>query len=527
MMNWERVLDWLDNPILVKHIRTRLRKPALASSVAVVVVLSLCIMWGGYQLNWFVTGHAFEMLYLLEVIILFVIGSSQVSTSVAGARISGILDFHRVSPVKPRALALGFFFGAPIREYVLVAATLPFAVVCLAFGAPTIRPLIQLLVLLLASAWFFHGLTLLNGLLTKARPTARGAVVVTVVMMFGLFNALRMSRVLPSSFLFEGDQQLSFFGVWLPWLPVVLLYLAAALYFIDRAACRKMESERYQMLSKPQGCAAMVTSAVLLLGGIWKHEQIDILLVAVLYLLSIVMILLVLVVTPSSAEYIKGLWRAVRQGQSRLPWWHDLAWNPIFVAIACGVVLVTGTIGWSGASGSAAVQVMERLTSRSYSLATATAVLVVAYFGLAYQYFTLRFRARGRIYFSLFLFLVWLVPLLGGAILSLAAPGVGGDTSGRVVISLSPVIGIGMTAYSSGGPDDGMAVRAAALTPALFFAFVFHSLLISARRRAHREFAVALARSRPSGSAAARPTSEIERALLQNLSPIVENEDVS
>jgi hypothetical protein len=494
MINEERVRDWLDNPILVKHVRTRLRKHSLAASVAVVVALCLCIMWAGYQLNWFATGHAFECLYMLEAIILVVIGSSQIGSAVAGARLSGILDFHRISPLKPRAITLGFFFGAPTREYVMFAATLPFAAVCLSFGAPTVGPLCQLLIAMIALAWFFHGMTLLNSLLAKPRPSARGTVAVTVFLIFIVVNSLRMSRVMPSAWLFEGDQRLSFFGLSLPWLVVVLAYVAAALWFIDRATCRKMESERNHALSKPQALAALATTGVLVLGGMWKYGHADILAVVLLYLLLIAAILLVLVATPSLSEYKKGLWRAVQQGHSHLPWWHDLALNQLFLAVACGVVLVTATIFWSGAGDQALLQSYLGITSRTYSLATATAVLVLAYFGLAHQYFALRFGARGRIYFPLFLFLVWLIPLLGGSILALAPLPLGGDSVGRVVVSLSPTVGIGMTAYSNGDPDTGMAIRAAALTPALFFAFVFHSLLISARRRVHREFVRAAAR---------------------------------
>jgi hypothetical protein len=524
-MSWQRLRDCLDNPILVKHARSRLRIHALAVSVAVVVVLSLCIMWGGYELNWLVTGRAFEMLLLLQAIILIMIGASQVSTAVAGARASGILDFHRISPMTPRALVLGFFFGAPIREYVLFASTLPFAVFCLAFGAPTAGPLARLLILLVASAWFFHGLTLLNGLVIKSRPSPRGAVVATVVVILLLVNALRMSRIFPSSILFEDGQQLSFFSWSLPWLAVVLLDLGAALFFMDRAACRMMESERNHALSKPQALAGMATTAVLLSGAIWRRQQIEVLLTVSLYLLSIVAIVLVLVVTPTAAEYWKGLWRALKQEHKRLRWWHDLALNQVFLLIICTLVLVTASIGWSGAVDPVAMQSFNRMTARAYSLATAAAVLVVAYFGLAYQYFTLRFGARGRVFFSLFLFLFWLIPLLGGSILAAASSAMGGDIVGRVVVSASPIVGIGMTAYSNGETDDGMLIRAAALTPALLFAFVFQSLLVSARRRAHRRFAVAVLEARREEAVSIPDETELANVSPVSVSPILESED--
>ena len=45
---WDRIRDWLDNPILIKHIRSRLRRQPVLSSLIVVVLLSLCLAYGGY-----------------------------------------------------------------------------------------------------------------------------------------------------------------------------------------------------------------------------------------------------------------------------------------------------------------------------------------------------------------------------------------------------------------------------------------------------------------------------------------------
>ena len=115
-MNWEPVQAWLDNPIFIKHVRSRLRRQPLAASAVVVMVLCLCIAWAGYQLDAFATGRAFEWLLVLQGVILIVMGASQMSAAVGGSRASGILDFHRVSPLTPTELTLGFFFGAPIRS---------------------------------------------------------------------------------------------------------------------------------------------------------------------------------------------------------------------------------------------------------------------------------------------------------------------------------------------------------------------------------------------------------------------------
>ncbi len=226
-MSWAVLRDWIDNPIFIKHVRSRLRWQPLATGAVVVVVLSMCVVWAGYENDALWNGRAFEWLVMLQGIILIIMGASQVSSAVGGARLSGILDFHRVSPLTPAELTLGFFFGAPIREYVLFACTLPFVALFMAFGIPTVHGYIQLLLFIVALAWVFHGLALLNSLIMKPGRNTRGAVAVVVFFVLFFFNAMRMGRFIPSIALFDGDARLTFFGASLPWLAVVLFYVAA------------------------------------------------------------------------------------------------------------------------------------------------------------------------------------------------------------------------------------------------------------------------------------------------------------
>ncbi len=238
-----------------------------------------------------------------------------------------------------------------------------------------------------------------------------------------------------------------------------------------------MGSERIHPLSKPQAIAAVATSAVLLLGWVWKTADATPLLLSVIYLLVTSAIVLIGVVTASRTEYTKGLCRALKVGRARLPWWDDLALNPVCVLVICGLVLAAGTVAWDGASKPAWDQ--DRVSSSAYSFALATGVLVTAYFGLALQYFLLRFGARGRIFFGLFLFLAWLLPLVAGVILAAAATApLPRDAMAAVVSSLSPIVGVGAMALPVDHERQKLAIQGAAITPALFFTFVFHSLLV-------------------------------------------------
>ena len=479
-MIWDRLVDWLDNPILVKHVRSRLRPQAFFSSLAVVLMLCICILWAGYQLDMFISGGAAGWLLALQSVILVIMGAAQVNGSVNGARASGILDFHRVSPMTPTELTIGFFFGAPIREYLLFAATLPCLAVCIAFGVPSPRAAIQLMIMVITTAWCFHAVAMLNGLISRGKNTTGTVIGVIVLFVFFIMNLFGRGGWFSVN-MAEGEQRFSFYGLSLPWLPVVLIYQLPVLFFILLASTRKMQSARLHPLSKPEAIAAMLTFAALVLGGIWRQETYDILEVWALYLLVVPALLLTLMVTPNQAEYYKGLWRAQKQGQARLPWWDDLSVNWVCLAIIAGIVLAAGTIAWSF-PGVPSQSFTGSLPWESFPLAVATGVLVVAYFGLAFQYFQLRFAGRGKTYFALFLFVTWLLPLVGAWIQSMSLGRMYSPEAGYPFFALSPVAGIGMIAVVG---DQALAtsVQSSAITPALLFTFVFNYLLIGARKR--------------------------------------------
>jgi hypothetical protein len=479
---WDRVRGWLENPILVKHLRSRLRKQSIFSSLAVLVLLNLCLVYAGYKLGWYQSGAVAAWILGMQVVVLAIMGSGQVNGSVGGARVSGILDFHRVSPLRPTELTLGFFFGAPIREYVLFAATLPFTTLCMGFGVPSFRGFVQLMIFLITTSWTLHAFVLLNALTSKAKTPSGAVVGILVFVMYIVFGVFM--GPMSSVNIFEGERRLDFFGISLPWLPVLLLYQLPILFFLMLACTRKMESQRLHPLSKPQAIAAMATFATLVLGGIWRREDYQAYALAALYLLAVPAIMLTLMITPTQAQYAKGLFRARKYGRTRLPWWDDLSVNWVGLVILAVVVLVAGTLAGSVAAGPSDSWANGR-PNGPYPLALAAAVLTVAYFGLALQYFQLRHGGRGAMYFGLFLFVVWLLPLLAGSIQSAAYSGPGSGREAYPIFALSPVAGIGMI-DAIGDEPIAYTVQAAAMTPILLFTFVFNYLLVGARRRVMR-----------------------------------------
>jgi hypothetical protein len=487
-MSTDWAADWFDNPIFIKHARSRLRAQPLASSVVITLVICVLIAWGGYQLDAYLSGGTFGMFLALQAVILGIMGASQVGSAVGAARASGILDFHRVSPLSPSELVLGFFFGAPVREYILFACTLPFSIFCVAVGTPDFRGFVQLMILLVVSSWVLHAFSLLNALVLRRQAGSRG--VVGLIIFLGLMSGSFLPGFGRIAALVEGDPRLDFFGISLPWLAVVLLYQFAALFFVYLASKRKMHSERSHPFSKTQALGAMTVLGLLILGGIWGLTDFAEAGLAILYVLVLVGILLTTTVTPTQAECYKGLWRAQKQGRSGLPVWDDLSVNRPWLAALCAVILITATLVWNrlrGADASISSTIRE-----GFPLAIANGVLVVAYFGLALQYFLLRFGRRGTSFLSLFLFLVWVVPLIAGTISVIAD--FRGHGLAQVIYAISPLAGIGLAsgvaAGGASGPDF-RAVAGAAITPSLLFTFVFNGLVTAARRRVRKAALIA------------------------------------
>jgi hypothetical protein len=190
-----------------------------------------------------------------------------------------------------------------------------------------------------------------------------------------------------------------------------------------------------------------------------------------------------------------------------LPWWNDLSLNRVFLVVECAIVLVTATFASSGAAAIPTGVYASSSVAASLPLAIALGVLVVAYFGLAHQYFSLQFGGRSKIYFTLFLFIAWLMPLVAGVIAAMASlsstSNAGGGSS--ILFSLSPVAGIGTSAAVGRAERNSMAMQAAAIMPALLFTFVFNTLLVTARRLAYRRFlasAAAIGKLIPAASVA-------------------------
>jgi NADH:ubiquinone oxidoreductase subunit 6 (subunit J) len=479
-----------ENPLLVKHVRARLRRQHLAPLMAAVSILALCIVWAGIATDTLERGQTFGWLLALQAGILFLMGAAQVAGSIAYARESGTLDFHRISPQSALATTLGFVVGAPVREYLLFACTLPFSLLTVGQGHPSVGGWLAVMAVMLVAAFFYNSLAALGAVIAP-KPRGTGGWIVALIL---LLNVTALTGVPVSGALTViptaqeavslGNSWLSgsslepfhFFGLLVPQLLIALVHLLPLAAFFFVAVARKMRHDRALLYSKPVAVVFLAVIAFLALGDAWKPTSFwdDAPLYAMVYLLTTAALLLTLAVTPGAGAYANGVRRAQQLGRTRAPLWSDLAanWAPL-VAFA-GLILAAGLLGTHPA------QADGSEVSPIFLSAIVAATVVIA-FGSAKQYFDLRFRKNSAPYFLFFLFCIWGVPLLAGLLASLS--GVHGAPL-EAILAVSPVTGIGLAGAASNWGLNSGAGLVTALASSTLLALGFLCRRVGAERAA-------------------------------------------
>ena len=344
--------------------------------------------------------------------------------------------------------------------------------------------------------WLIHAMALLTALATK-KPKAgtKGAVgvLIFVMIIFSSASGFRSMGLIASAV--GVSPTLAFFTVPLPWLAFVALYDLPLLFFLMLASVRKMRSERAHAFTKREALIALGVEALLILGAVWDAHDFAYLPLFVTYTTAGVALVLILTVTPNLGEFTKGFRRAEREGKTHVSYWDDLALNRVVVIALSGVVLLAPTVAWyficrppfppawTAPPGFGAPLGGQR--EPSYSVPIAVAVLAVATFGLALQFFLLRFPRRGTTYLGLFVFAAWILPPTVGAILGAARAN---EQFAMTIVATSPIAGIAMSTDLGPSSDTGTdALKLAAVLPALVFALLFNNGVTHARRRAVAE----------------------------------------
>lgn len=481
------------NPLLVKHVRSRLRGQQLLPFVIVIVIIAACILWGVWATDTLKSGAAFIGLLVLQVLLLVVVGTNEVASAVANAKHSGTLDFHRISPQSPVETALGFILGAPLRELVLVLVTLPFSVAAVIMGRPGLSGLLLTLIVLIASALLFHTLAALAGA-ASVRLRGAGSWVTLLVIILHSSSSLQIGllTVIPTAaYALDPSTRFpirdSFFGVHLPIAVLSLLHILPLMALLFIAAVRKMKTDAIPLYSKPQAVVFHAVLAALVLGdatGVTLEGTSGLAPTVVLYALMIAAILLTWVLTPDASGLAKGIRRARKDGLPAPSLWSDHAPNWYALGGFCAITVMAGL--WSGLPEALLRQPQGRDFTAVHLLMMLPVVIgAIVSAGSARQFFGIRYGKPGQIYYGLFMFVVWVLPLVIGTILGAASRALfGGDLNlSMSITALSPLAGVGVAGAVGGQQALVPPLVVAVLSPTTA-AIIFTVLSVRAEQKA-------------------------------------------
>jgi len=427
-----------DNPMLVRFLRSRLRKQIMIATVAITIIAAFFFAWGGCRYR-DMAEPLFYILILCQCAVLFLAGSARVASAVSHARHTGLLDFHRISPQKPLALVLGFLCGAPILEVIVFGCIVPFVYV-LAIAADANLAVLSLFYLgiVIAAALYFAAAILIGMQSASAPGTATSAMLLLLILLHALCAVPFVSHltVIPLFYQLTSDGAYSpflmtFFLVTLPPIALALLHQLIVLAFLLFASVRKMQSAHAYALSKPMAVALFVAFVCLLVGdtySAWHSSFDDTLFFVFLVVLLVASVCLSLIVTPNVGTIMRGIRQARKSGRSHPSLWSDLApnWPPLVVFSS--LVLLAGLF-----------TILPTMLKLLPAVGIGACALLI--FGLAKQYSDLTFGKRGLTLFVLCVVLLWTVPLPVGLSLVFSYER-SYEALATVLSAISPLMGI-------------------------------------------------------------------------------------
>lgn len=457
------------NPILIKCVRARMRwKHALPwglVTVSVASFLTTLVYWNGVEHQLFTPQRAalatLPGLIVFQGVLLMLLGTGAVASGMVRERSEGLLDYHRMTPMRPAAKILGFLFGLPAREYFLFVLTLPFVAFAVWKGGLALHKLAHFYAIFFLSVCVYHLTGMVAGMLfRRSRRAAMFAQVMVLLLYFVLpqlhfvgipffeyltarptffrmiENEVGAGRLAPgSAAALVLPREVPFFA----WRLHPSLYTALVQSFIVwilfTVVHRKWAHESSHPFSKVEALVIHLVVTTLLAAGLWPlvgdrqllrdtfprlrgaddGQAVLALYIATLVaaLLSLgVATLLVVTTTPSRGTRLRALWRARKHGRARPRFGEDGA-SSVWVACALAAVTVGAGTLWLREL-AAAPGLLLSLPAGWTRWAPAVLFLAIT---LLVQGAAERFGPRGLFVTG---FLFWVLPVLAGIVVGSA-----------------------------------------------------------------------------------------------------------
>ncbi len=457
------------NPIFRRYCQSRLRPRGLGVALLITLLLAgfvyfMCRTVGVYQFQMKVMDAeriAFIGVLILQCLVLFVLGTAQVAGGMTAETDEGVIDYQRLIPMSPIAKVLGYLLGLPVREYVMVAAMLPFSAWSLWKGEVAAGVWAPLYAVTFTSAMTYHLTGLVTGTVVRNR---RWAFLVSIGLVFCLYTVVpQMARfglvffkyltitpvfmeslpgLLPrtaGAIVATGQRlapQVKFFNLGFPEAVFTVFCQGGLILTFIVMLCRKWRRSESLLLGKIWATGFFVWVQILLLGNAlpliepgklfptrewarrvlnssgWAPEAWEAVAMSGVYGLATLVLLFIVtrIITPSEEMQIRG-WRRVRkEGRSSLPVLSD-------AATAFGWVLVmalAGAAGW--------YVFTQALVESRWFPGHEVPLKVLGYFTVVMLTSGLSFHAlleaKGGRTVGLTVIFVGIVPLMVGAVLS-------------------------------------------------------------------------------------------------------------
>jgi hypothetical protein len=390
-----------ENPIFRRYCQSRLRPRGLG----IFLLITLLITGFIFSITREAAIHRADLsssdayrsalipLLVLQGVILFILGTAQVSGGMTGERDEGQMEYQRLIPMTPLAKVLGYLFGLPIREYVMFFLTIPFTAWALWRGEVAVSVWLPLYTVLMTSAITYHLTGLVTGTIARNR---RWAFLISIGQVFCLYTIVpQLSRfglvffkyltinpvlkecmpgILPrtAGAVVQTGQNLApdvkFFNLNFPETFFTIFCQGFLIAVFIVMLCRRWQREESLLLGKIMATGLFIWVQILLLGNAlplidqgtlfpsreisrrilndngWQPDAAEAVAMSGAYgFLTLVFLFLMLqIITPSFDVQIRGWRRAHKEGRSSLPILSDAATAFGWVAI----MAIAGAVGW-------------------------------------------------------------------------------------------------------------------------------------------------------------------------------------
>lgn len=387
------------NPIFRRYCRSRLRPRGLGIALLISILLAGFIVAMAHSAGvrmemkpWDAARNAIIPLMVVQSVILFILGTAQVSGGMTAERDEGVIDYQRLIPMSPLAKVTGYLFGLPVREYVMCLSTLPFTAWALWEGRVSWETWLPLYVIIFTSTLLYHFTGLLTGTVAKNR---RWAFLASIGLVFALYTVIpqmakfglvffkyltiqpifeeSLPNLLPETAgaVVRVGQNLvptvKFFGLDFSEFVFTLFSQGGLILTFVIMLCRKWKRAEAHLLGKIWATGFFIWIQVLLLGNAlpliepgnifptrgfsrlihigsnWAPEPIEAVAMSGVYGFFTLILMFILggIITPTPDNQLRGWRRARKNGKNSLPWMGD-------ASTGFGAILVMGLSGAGG-----------------------------------------------------------------------------------------------------------------------------------------------------------------------------------